>query len=191
MVCGTIDYMSPEMIKKLPYNDLSDVWALGILLYELLHGYPPFNGKTVKEKFVSIAECNEIIFDKNISKKAKSLINGILKANPAERLTISEIFKHDWMKTYGLKFKINIEEYIWEKPQIVLKKMSTPNLDFSYNQSRITADTDLSFKNELSFHQIFKNKKLFQSLNSINNDQKSHSIILNPIHEVFFSIDNI
>ena len=42
--CGTYEYMAPEMINKQPYNDTIDIWGLGILLYELLHGYSPFRG---------------------------------------------------------------------------------------------------------------------------------------------------
>ena len=40
--CGTIDYMAPEMIKNQPHDHSLDIWCLGILLYELLHGYAPF-----------------------------------------------------------------------------------------------------------------------------------------------------
>ncbi len=41
--CGTYEYMAPEMLKEKPYNQGIDVWSLGILLYELLHGYSPFS----------------------------------------------------------------------------------------------------------------------------------------------------
>lgn len=40
--CGTYEYMSPEVAAKENYNENVDVWSLGILLYELLHGYTPF-----------------------------------------------------------------------------------------------------------------------------------------------------
>ncbi len=46
--CGTYEYMAPEIIKEKPYNQGIDVWSLGILLYELIHGYSPFR---VKVKF--------------------------------------------------------------------------------------------------------------------------------------------
>lgn len=45
-VCGTFEYMAPEMILKLPYDNRIDIWALGILLYELIQGYAPFRGDT-------------------------------------------------------------------------------------------------------------------------------------------------
>jgi serine/threonine protein kinase len=43
--CGTYEYMSPEIVKEIPYNFEIDVWSLGILLYELTHGYAPFRAE--------------------------------------------------------------------------------------------------------------------------------------------------
>jgi len=40
--CGTYEYMAPEIVKETPYDKSVDIWSLGILLYELLHGYSPF-----------------------------------------------------------------------------------------------------------------------------------------------------
>jgi len=45
--CGTYEYMAPEIIKEKPYNQGIDVWSLGILLYELIHGYSPFRVRIV------------------------------------------------------------------------------------------------------------------------------------------------
>ena len=41
--CGTYEYMAPEMIKEIPYSYSIDIWSLGILLFELIEGYSPFN----------------------------------------------------------------------------------------------------------------------------------------------------
>jgi serine/threonine protein kinase len=43
--CGTIDYMAPEMLKNKPYTKKLDNYCLGVLLFEMLHGYPPFEGR--------------------------------------------------------------------------------------------------------------------------------------------------
>ena len=52
--CGTIDYMSPEMLEDKPHDHNLDLWCLGILLYELLHGHAPFKGKNDFEKCTNI-----------------------------------------------------------------------------------------------------------------------------------------
>ena len=44
--CGTYEYMSPEVVNKLNYQESVDIWSLGILLYELIHGVTPFNART-------------------------------------------------------------------------------------------------------------------------------------------------
>lgn len=64
--CGTLEYMSPEMIENRPYNHTLDVWCLGILLYELLHGHAPFTGQfeIIKEKILK----GKIRFRKNLPK---------------------------------------------------------------------------------------------------------------------------
>lgn len=48
--CGTFDYMAPEIMENKPYNEKVDAWALGVLLYELTQGYPPFRGTILKYK---------------------------------------------------------------------------------------------------------------------------------------------
>lgn len=47
--CGTYEYMAPEVLFHKPQSMAVDVWALGILLYELLHNKPPLSGRSAKE----------------------------------------------------------------------------------------------------------------------------------------------
>ena len=47
--CGTYEYMAPEMIFRSEYDYRVDIWAVGVLLYELLHGTAPFKGKSIEE----------------------------------------------------------------------------------------------------------------------------------------------
>jgi len=48
-LCGTFEYMAPEMIQKKPYDYKIDIWALGILLFELIQGFAPFKGESGEE----------------------------------------------------------------------------------------------------------------------------------------------
>ena len=65
--CGTMDYLAPEMVKNEPHDFRVDIWCLGVLLFELLHGHAPFKGKNDKEKCQLISENKTLKFDENIS----------------------------------------------------------------------------------------------------------------------------
>jgi serine/threonine protein kinase len=74
--------MAPEMISNKPYGFTLDIWCLGILLYELLHGYAPFKGRSEFEKCNNIIKMAPIDYDSTLSSEARLLIQGILKLNP-------------------------------------------------------------------------------------------------------------
>ena len=80
--CGTYEYMAPEVIKEEYYDKSIDIWSLGILLYELLHGYSPFRAsknaraEVHKEVLSNIMKYN-FKFDKFISANCKDLIRSI------------------------------------------------------------------------------------------------------------------
>lgn len=97
-VCGTLDYMSPEMAFDEEYDDKVDVWAVGILLYEFLYGKPPFEASSTSETMKRIRGCVlEFPTHVEVSEEARDLISRILKKDPNERLTLSEILQHPWL----------------------------------------------------------------------------------------------
>jgi serine/threonine protein kinase len=97
--CGTFEYMAPEVVYGLEHDYRIDIWALGVLLYELLHGRAPFKGRTKAEIERSLSvypfEMSDIV-----SFQAKDLLLRILRRNPAERMSMEEIFEHPWMKSH-------------------------------------------------------------------------------------------
>ena len=88
--CGTYEYMAPEIIDNVGYDKKVDIWSLGILFYELLHGFSPFRGDNPSIVFKNI-KAGVLRFASDISPEAKQLISGILKKEPHLRLTIDEI----------------------------------------------------------------------------------------------------
>ncbi|CAL4067793.1 unnamed protein product [Meganyctiphanes norvegica] len=83
--CGTPDYMASEIVSSLPYNKAVDWWSLGILLYELLNGNPPFNGHDADSIFNAILK-HKVCYPKSMSEEAKDIIKSFLTKNPDKRL---------------------------------------------------------------------------------------------------------
>ena len=107
--CGTIEYMSPEIISNENYDKCVDIWALGILLYEMLHGFSPFKSKNIKlnyeqlkeEIFNNIENGSYVIYkEKQLSKECVSLIRKVLEKNDEERINVKEIFPQPWVRKY-------------------------------------------------------------------------------------------
>ena len=89
---GTPFYIAPEVLKK-KYNEKCDVWSCGVILYILLSGNPPFNGKNDEAIFesINIGYCSFAGVEwKNVSNDAKMFIKKLLNVNPDLRISASE-----------------------------------------------------------------------------------------------------
>ena len=89
--CGTPEYVSPEMLTGSGHNKTVDWWALGILIYEMLAGIPPFYDKDVNQMFQNIQKANIIFPNKKdngfeFSKNVKDLIMQLLQRDKNTRL---------------------------------------------------------------------------------------------------------
>ena len=95
--CGTLDYLSPEMVKKQGHSFEVDWWTLGILLYELLVGYPPFYSKSFFQTSDKILK-NDPIFPQEFDCDAQDLIIKLLDKNHKTRMTGKDIKTHPFFK---------------------------------------------------------------------------------------------
>mmetsp|Transcript_4265 Transcript_4265/g.3580 ORF Transcript_4265/g.3580 Transcript_4265/m.3580 type:complete len:370 (+) Transcript_4265:87-1196(+) len=111
-ICGTLEYIAPEIIENKPYDKSADWWSLGILLYEMLSGKQPPSSNVYKIVEVPVRMRDEF------SIEAKSLINGLLAIKPHNRLGYSdlgseEIKYHDFFKCINWNL---LEDRLLEAP---------------------------------------------------------------------------
>lgn len=95
-LCGTKDYLPPEVLKYENYDHSIDIWGLGVLCFELLCGRSPFYSKK-KEVTIRRILNVDFKFPKIIEEDAQDLINNLLTKNPNERLPLDKVISHKWI----------------------------------------------------------------------------------------------
>uniref|UniRef100_A0A3B4DZQ9 Serine/threonine-protein kinase PLK n=1 Tax=Pygocentrus nattereri TaxID=42514 RepID=A0A3B4DZQ9_PYGNA len=94
-ICGTPNYLAPEVLNRQGHGTESDVWSLGCVMYTLLCGNPPFETLDLKETYKCIKEVRYSL-PPSLSPAAQKLIAAILQKNPSERLTLDQILAHEY-----------------------------------------------------------------------------------------------
>lgn len=98
-ICGSPIYMAPEIIKCNNYSIKTDLWSIGIILYEMIIGKPPYKAKTHLELIHKIdTEPIYIPMAILISDDCKTLIYNLLQKDPEKRISWEKFFKHSWFK---------------------------------------------------------------------------------------------
>uniref|UniRef100_A0A674JLM4 non-specific serine/threonine protein kinase n=1 Tax=Terrapene triunguis TaxID=2587831 RepID=A0A674JLM4_9SAUR len=108
--CGTVEYMAPEVVNRRGHTQSADWWSFGVLMFEMLTGTLPFQGKDRKETMTMILKA-KLGMPQFLSPEAQSLLRMLFKRNPANRLGagpdgVEEIKRHfffstiDWNKLY-------------------------------------------------------------------------------------------
>ncbi len=98
-LCGTLDYLPPEMIEGKAHDQNVDVWSLGVLMYEFLVGSPPFEAQGHHETYKKIAKV-DIKYPAHISAEAKDLIGKLLVKDPSSRMKLSDVEEHPWIQKH-------------------------------------------------------------------------------------------
>ncbi|XP_046434581.1 protein kinase C isoform X2 [Neodiprion fabricii] len=83
--CGTPDYIAPEILQELQYGASVDWWALGVLMYEMMAGQPPFEAENEDDLFESILR-DDVLYPVWLTKEAVAILKGFMTKNPAKRL---------------------------------------------------------------------------------------------------------
>ncbi|XP_012555996.2 myosin light chain kinase, smooth muscle [Hydra vulgaris] len=103
VLCGTPEYVAPEVIAYDPISLKTDIWSVGVITYVLLSGNSPFLGDTDVETMSNVTE-GKIDFEEDcesfesVTEDAKQFIIDCLKIDPRKRISVSEALNHKWLK---------------------------------------------------------------------------------------------
>ena len=170
--CDNVEY---ECIKEQTYNKAIDIWALGVLLYDMIYGVSPFKINRT------------MLFDyDNISKECKDLIEKMIEIDVEKRICIKEVLMSDFIKKYEYKMYRNIQRRNWDLTSI--------NALSERNETEYEKENEKFFKDVLEEVIIRKkkvkkrikdnmreNNDLYRSQRIIRNNNKNNNINRNSL----------
>ena len=175
-LCGSPMYMAPEIMKYKKYNDKSDLWSVGVIMYEILAGKVPFKAKN----FIDLIKCvnkKKITFPINIeiSDSCRELLFGLIEKKPEDRIEWDDFFNSAWFSLNTSENKL-LEFSISDGSSLPTLNKLRPRAN-SYNQFhsfKHKSIRDISAELE-SEQDLFGDKQIVVSLNSSNDDSTDDS----------------
>ena len=162
---GTPLYMAPELLKEYPYNKKADLWSLGVILYELYVGQPPFYTNNFQTLLHKIAK-EEIRYPDSMSPEFKDFLKGLLVKNPKDRWDWPKILAHSFLKETESEKKAHRErEENYHKWILRIKNDKIFNL---FESESFLA----KFANDI---EVENNTKDFSSFDTINEKQSANT----------------
>ncbi|EGN98283.1 hypothetical protein SERLA73DRAFT_161121 [Serpula lacrymans var. lacrymans S7.3] len=135
--CGTPEYLAPEILTAQGYNKSIDWWTLGVLLYEMLSGLPPFYDEVTDKMYQKILQ-DPLVFGSEIGSEARSILTGLLTRDPARRLGVNgaeEIRRHPFFEKH-----IDFKKLLQKKIQPPFKPSVSSPVDVSNFDTVFTAE---------------------------------------------------
>nr|KAF6325794.1 serine/threonine kinase 33 [Myotis myotis] len=149
--CGTPIYMAPEVINDHDYSQQCDIWSIGVIMYSLLCGEPPFSASS-EEKLFELIRKGELRFSDpvwdSISDCAKSVLKQLMKVDPAHRITAKELLDNQWITPTAHKKKFPVKS----------KKENVDNLDMGNSNSTPYRPLPAGIKGELEKSPVSSNQ---------------------------------
>ncbi|KAH9577639.1 Protein kinase domain [Trypanosoma melophagium] len=96
-LCGTLDYLSPELVSQRGYTTKADAWSIGVLAYRILCGRPPFEHQSAAETCSRITKGN-IYYPEHLSLEAREFIAALLCVNESKRISCIEALQHPFIR---------------------------------------------------------------------------------------------
>ena len=96
-ICGSPLYMAPELLQNQKYNIKSDIWSLGIIMYEIVMKNHPFKSNNITDLMYKINNNKPILTNSNFSDECKELISDLLIVDYTKRMDWNDIFTNNWV----------------------------------------------------------------------------------------------
>ena len=173
---GTPYFLSPEIINNQPYDNKSDIWALGVLLYELMTFQMPFNAVSLPMLSIKINRGVYKAPPSTYSSDIRNLLKKCLTVNPDKRPSIDEILKLPLIKNRINNFLKEVQ-YDQDLHTTIAKKYKEERKKLKHKYKIVNKDKDQKNKND---NEIKANDNMKQN-NQINNSNKNDTIKMDEI----------
>ncbi|XP_058455798.1 serine/threonine-protein kinase polo isoform X2 [Malaya genurostris] len=97
-LCGTPNYIAPEILNKKGHSYEVDIWSIGCVMYTLLVGQPPFETKSLKDTYTKIRKCDYRI-PATLRSSAAEMICSMLQSDPIKRPSVGQLFDYDFISS--------------------------------------------------------------------------------------------
>ena len=162
---GTQLYHSPEMLLKKGYDTRVDIWAIGVLIFELIVGRPPFksDGQHSMEDNIVHGRVN---WPGSMNLLAKNLITQLLRTEPDKRPTLKEILEHQFILNYvqDPKSRLILPSEVDMKPFIISKQLPDQEfikkVDIGINNNNNNTGTNERYSNNEEYKSLYDNLKI-------------------------------
>ncbi|AYV79137.1 MAG: serine/threonine protein kinase [Faunusvirus sp.] len=129
-ICGSPLYMSPEVLLKNKYNAKTDLWSVGVIMYQMIYYNHPYNHpKNIIELLKNIKSRKIDYTTKSVSPECYTLLTGLLAVNPNDRISWDEFFNSSWITSSANTSGQSNITTILDRPDKSIKPAKPPELD--------------------------------------------------------------
>lgn len=170
-VCGSPLYMAPELLQNQKYNIKSDVWSLGIIMYEIVMKNHPFKSNNISDLINKINNNKPILTNSSFSIECKELINNLLIVDYTKRLDWDDVFTNNWI--------YNKTEPTYEKNELESIDETCPINDSDNLNEEMYFDDIYNYSIDIDIENDFTIENIQSEVNKTINTPMSEPININ------------